>query len=224
MGPLIVLIFWGIIITILSIITGFGGIALGHFIQWISDTKIKTRGWFFLPGFCLTTFFSLLFVELIMYGIFTYTDIGFGDYARVNINKDYYLGSIDLGWDLMHEDSPEAFISNIDEILVLDDKIVVSKGNNVDGNSTIYRLYEVNANKKYCKYLYSARTAQTLWNKYTKEHNIDKDNVYTCHEYYWKYKQYYFCGCIIFNLLLIGFIIKKYGRRYLIKEEPIEII
>ena len=216
MGLLFVLIFWLIIMLFLSAVTGVGGIILAVIFKAITKKRVRYWAWAIAPGFCIMFFCGLIFFESLAYGIVSDSDIGIGDYGKVNINDEYYLDWVDVpDWNLVGEGITNG--EHIKDILELDDKIVVSAGDEYE-DATIYRLYEIDTNKKESKYLYSARHTNTLWNKYTKEHNIDRSEVYTCDEYYAKYRKYYLVAAVLFNFILLCLIFMFIGKRLLIKQ------
>lgn len=147
------------------------------------------------------------------YGIITNSDIGIGDYASENINKKYHLFWIDASdWKIDTRDSNSDFweikeFNHVQEILEHDDTIAFTS--KIDDQ---YVLTQLNANKVEYAVIDSASTTDVLWNKYTKTRGIDRDDVYTCDEYYIRYRKYFLIAVLAFNIFIFYFIFKKFKR------------
>ena len=75
-----------------------------------------------------------------------------------------------------------------------------------------YVLTQLNANKVEYAVIDSASTTDALWNKYTQARGIDRDDVYTCDEYYIRYRKYFLIAVLAFNIFIFYFIFKKFKR------------
>jgi hypothetical protein len=70
----------------------------------------------------------------------------------------------------------------------------------------------LNANKVEYAVIDSASTTDVLWNKYTKTRGIDRDDVYTCDEYYIRYRKYFLIAVLALNIFLFYFFFKKFKK------------
>ena len=224
MGLLFVLIFWGIVFSILSVGLGLPGLILAHLYKKRTNKKVKLVAWFFAPGVLIFSFAGLFFFENIAYGIATGSDIGIGDGWTVNINDKYRLHRFDA-WDwYLDTNGNENFykietFNHIEELLVRDDTIAfTSKLHKYDSDSTYYFLTQLDANKEKYATIDSASTTAILWDRYTKARGIDKDDVFTSDGYYFRYRQFFMIVCVILNILLLGYLIRRFGKSFLFEE------
>lgn len=213
MGLLFVLIFWAILFCIISLALGLLGIIAALLYSHYKKVKVRFLTWFIAPGILLFGFAGINFAVSVFYGIITNSDIGIGDYASENINKKYHLFWIDASdWKIDTRDSNSDFweikeFNHVQEILEHDDTIAfISKIDNQ------YVLTQLNANKVEYAVIDSASTTDVLWNKYTKTRGIDRDDVYTCDEYYIRYRKYFLIAVLAFNIFIFYFIFKKFKR------------
>ena len=212
MGLLFVLIVWGFLFCIISLPLGLVGNIIANFYSNHKNVEVKKTAWFFAPTVLLFSFAGLFFVEDIVYSIIT--DSGIGDYRRVNINKKYHLFWIDVpDWSIDTRDDSysglcevKAF-NHVQEILEHDDTIAFTS--KIDDQ---YVLTQLNANKVEYAVIDSASTTDVLWNKYTKTRGIDRDDVYTCDEYYIRYRKYFLIAVLALNIFLFYFFFKKFKK------------
>ena len=223
MGLLFVLIFWAIVLTIVALFLGVLGIFFGFLFQKWKNREVRYWAWFLTPGTLLISFSVLFFFENVAYGIVTDSDIGIGDYGSANINEKYHLYWIDIpNWRLDIRKGNGKFFEkeafhNVQEILEHNDTIAFTAEVN-DNDSTYYLLTQLDAHEEKYATIDSASTTAILWDRYTKARGLDKDDVYTCDEYYWKYRKYFMIFFLIFNILLLGYLISRFGKRFLIEE------
>ena len=214
MGLLFVLIFWTFALCFISLILGGLGIIVALLYSHHKKVKVRFITWFFAPGILLFFFAGINFAVSVFYGIITNSDIGIGDYASENINKKYHLFWIDMpDWSIDTRDDSysglcevEAF-NHVQEILEHDDTIAFTS--QVDNH---YVLTQLNANKVEYAVIDSASTTDVLWNKYTKTRGIDRDDVYTCDEYYIRYRKYFLIAVLALNIFLFYFFFKKFKK------------
>lgn len=213
MGLLFVLIFWAILFCIISLALGLLGIIAALLYSHYKKVKVRFLTWFIAPGILLFGFAGINFAVSVFYGIITNSDIGIGDYASENINKKYHLFWIDASdWKIDTRDSNSDFweikeFNHVQEILEHDDTIAFTS--KIDDQ---YVLTQLNANKVEYAVIDSASTTDVLWNKYTKTRGIDRDDVYTCDEYYIRYRKYFLIAVLAFNIFIFYFIFKKFKR------------
>lgn len=218
MGLLFVLIFWGIIFGCLSIVLGKPCIFICEFIEKSKGVKLKLSRCFFLPGIFLFSFAGLFFFENVVYGMVTNSGIGVGDCRNVNINSKYELCWIDLpNWYLTKRDTGELIsekFANVQEILEHGDTIAFTSGTDKH-----YFMSQVDVNKDVYATIDSATTTRELWDRYTDLRGIDKDDVFTCNEYYYRYRLPFTIFILIINIFLFTFVIRKYWRRFLVEDD-----
>ena len=213
MGLLFVLIFWAILFCIISLALGLLGIIAALLYSHYKKVKVRFLTWFIAPGILLFGFAGINFAVSVFYGIITNSDIGIGDYASENINKKYHLFWIDASdWKIDTRDSNSDFweikeFNHVQEILEHDDTIAFTS--KIDDH---YVLTQLNANKVEYAIIDSASTTDALWNKYTQARGIDRDDVYTCDEYYIRYRKYFLIAVLAFNIFIFYFIFKKFKR------------
>lgn len=213
MGLLFVLIFWAILFCIISLALGLLGIIAALLYSHYKKVKVRFLTWFIAPGILLFGFAGINFAVSVFYGIITNSDIGIGDYASENINKKYHLFWIDASdWKIDTRDSNSDFweikeFNHVQEILEHDDTIAFTS--KIDDQ---YVLTQLNANKVEYAVIDSASTTDVLWNKYTKTRGIDRDDVYTCDEYYIRYKKYFLIAVLALNIFLFYFFFKKFKK------------
>lgn len=222
MGLLFVLIIWAIVFAILSVGLGLPGLILAHLYKKRTSKEVKLTAWFFAPGVLIFSFAGLFFFENIAYSIVTGSDIGIGDWQCVNINNKYQLNNIFIGgWRLDTDVNGKFFekdaFNDVQELLEHDDTIAFTAEVNKN-DSTYYFLTQLDAHEEKYATINSASTTTILWDRYTKVRGLDKDDVYTCDEYYWKYRKYFMIFFLIFNILLLGYLIRRFGKRFLIEE------
>lgn len=213
MGLLFVLIFWAILFCIISLALGLLGIIAALLYSHYKKVKVRFLTWFIAPGILLFGFAGINFAVSVFYGIITNSDIGIGDYASENINKKYHLFWIDASdWKIDTRDSNSDFweikeFNHVQEILEHDDTIAFTS--KIDDQ---YVLTQLNANKVEYAVIDSASTTDVLWNKYTKTRGIDRDDVYTCDEYYIRYRKYFLIAVLALNIFLFYFFFKKFKK------------
>lgn len=213
MGLLFVLIFWAILFCIISLALGLLGIIAAQLYSHYKKVKVRFLTWFIAPGILLFGFAGINFAVSVFYGIITNSDIGIGDYASENINKKYHLFWIDASdWKIDTRDSNSDFweikeFNHVQEILEHDDTIAFTS--KIDDQ---YVLTQLNANKVEYAVIDSASTTDVLWNKYTKTRGIDRDDVYTCDEYYIRYRKYFLIAVLALNIFLFYFFFKKFKK------------
>ena len=213
MGLLFVLIFWAILFCIISLALGLLGIIAAQLYSHYKKVKVRFLTWFIAPGILLFGFAGINFAVSVFYGIITNSDIGIGDYASENINKKYHLFWIDASdWKIDTRDSNSDFweikeFNHVQEILEHDDTIAFTS--KIDDQ---YVLTQLNANKVEYAVIDSASTTDVLWNKYTKTRGIDRDDVYTCDEYYIRYRKYFLIAVLAFNIFIFYFFFKKFKK------------
>lgn len=222
MGLLFVLIFWAIVFTILSVCLGLPGLTLAHLYKKRTNKKVKLVAWFFAPGVLLFSFAGLFFFENIAYGIATGSDTGIGDWQCVNINNKYQLTCMDAyGWRLDTDVNGKFFekdaFNDVQELLEHDDTIAFT-AEVTKNDSTYYLLTQLDAHEEKYATIDSASTTTILWDRYTKARGLDKDDIYTCNEYYFKYRKYFMIFFLIFNILLLGYLIRRFGKKFLLEE------
>ena len=222
MGLLFVLIFWAILFCIISLALGLLGIIAALLYSHYKKVKVRFLTWFIAPGILLFGFAGINFAVSVFYGIITNSDIGIGDYASENINKKYHLFWIDASdWKIDTRDSNSDFweikeFNHVQEILEHDDTIAFTS--KIDDQ---YVLTQLNANKVEYAVIDSASTTDVLWNKYTKTRGIDRDDVYTCEEYYWRSRKYFYICALIFNIFLFIYLFirfKEFWKSLLIEK------
>ena len=222
MGLLFVLIFWAILFCIISLALGLLGIIAALLYSHYKKVKVRFLTWFIAPGILLFGFAGINFAVSVCYGIITDSDIGIGDYASENINKKYHLFWIDASdWKIDTRDSNSDFweikeFNHVQEILEHDDTIAFTS--KIDDQ---YVLTQLNANKVEYAVIDSASTTDVLWNKYTKTRGIDRDDVYTCEEYYWRSRKYFYICALIFNIFLFIYLFirfKEFWKSLLIEK------
>lgn len=218
MGLLFVLFFWAIFFVSITPLLGLIGNVFCTFIEKWKNVKLRRDRCFIAPGILLFGFLGLFFFENVAYGIVTCSDIGIGDYRNVNINSKYELCWIDLpNWRLDKRDSDELISEHfgcVKEILEHGDTIAFTSG--TDKN---YFLTQLNAEKVEYATIDSATTTNELWDRYIEPRGIDKDDIYTCDEYYYRYRFPFTIAILIFNICLFIFLIRRYWRRFLVEEE-----
>ena len=213
MGLLFVLIFWAILFCIISLALGLLGIIAALLYSHYKKVKVRFLTWFIAPGILLFGFAGINFAVSVFYGIITNSDIGIGDYASENINKKYHLFWIDASdWKIDTRDSNSDFweikeFNHVQEILEHGDTIAFTS--KIDDQ---YVLTQLNANKVEYAVIDSASTTDVLWNKYTKTRGIDRDDVYTCDEYYIRYRKYFLIAVLALNIFLFYFFFKKFKK------------
>ena len=217
MGLLFVLIIWAIVFAILSVGLGLPSLILAHLYKKRTSKEVKLTAWFFAPGVLIFSFAGLFFFENIAYSIVTGSDIGIGDWQCVNINNKYQLNNIGYAWRLDTDVNGRFFekdaFNDVQELLEHDDTIAFTAENH-----NCYVLTQLDAHEEKYATIDSASTTTILWDRYTKVRGLDKDDVYTCDEYYWKYRKYFMIFFLIFNILLLGYLISRFGKRFLIEE------
>ena len=217
MGLLFVLIIWAIVFAILSVGLGLPGLILAHLYKKRTNKEVKLVAWFFVPGVLIFSFAGLFFFENIAYSIVTGSDIGIGDWQCVNINNKYQLNNIGYAWRLDTDVNGRFFekdaFNDVQELLEHDDTIAFTAENH-----NCYVLTQLDAHEEKYATIDSASTTTILWDRYTKVRGLDKDDVYTCDEYYWKYRKYFMIFFLIFNILLLGYLIRRFGKLFLIEE------
>lgn len=215
MGLLFVLILCLLGLGVLSLVIGIPSLILAVYLKKQKQIKVRLLAWYLAPGILIGCFGLLFATENVLYSIITDDDVGIGDYASVNINDKYHLYWIDTpDWNIGTIESDEKTFYHIQEILTHNDTLVYTseiKGYSPD--STYYVLNQLKADEALV--LDSAKSTKALWDKYAITHKIDRNKVCTCDDYYWNERKYFFWGSIIFNILLIGFAIKKYGSKFL---------
>ena len=213
MGLLFVLIFWAILFCIISLALGLLGIIAALLYSHYKKVKVRFLTWFIAPGILLFGFAGINFAVSVFYGIITNSDIGIGDYASENINKKYHLFWIDMpDWSIDTRDSNSDFweikeFNHVQEILEHDDTIAFTS--KIDDQ---YVLTQLNANKVEYAVIDSASTTDVLWDKYTQARGIDRDDVYTCDEYYIRYRKYFLIAVLALNIFLFYFFFKKFKK------------
>ena len=223
MGLLFVLIFWGIVLTIVALFLGVLGIFFGFLFQKWKNREVRYWAWFLTPGTLLISFSVLFFFENVAYGIVTDSDIGIGDYGSVNINEKYHLYWIDASnWRLdlrkgICKFYEEKAFHNVQEILEHDDTIAFTAEVNKN-DSTYYLLTQLDAHEEKYATIDSASTTAILWNRYTQSRHLDKEDVCTCDQFYLKQRIYFTIGILIFNIIIYILFFYKFGKRLLFKE------
>lgn len=223
MGLLFVLIFWGIILTIVALFLGVLGIFFGFLFQKWKNREVRYWAWFLTPGTLLISFSVLFFFENVAYGIVTDSDIGIGDYGSVNINEKYHLYWIDIpNWRLGIRKGNGKFFEkeafhNVQEILEHNDTIAFTAEVN-NNDSTYYLLTQLDAHEEKYATIDSASTTAILWNRYTQPRHLDKEDVCTCDQFYLKQRIYFTIGILLFNLIIYILFFYKFGKRLLLKE------
>lgn len=213
MGLLLVLIFGTFALCIISLLLGLLSMIVAYFYSHYRKIKVRFITWFFAPGILLFFFAGLNFAVSVFYGIITNSDLGIGDYASENINKKYNLFRIDASdWKIDTKDSGSDFweineFDHVQEILEHDDTIAFTS--KIDDH---YVLTQLNANKVEYAVIDSASTTDALWNKYTQARGIDRNKVYTCDEYYWRYRKYFYICALIFNIFLFIYLFIRFKR------------
>ena len=213
MGLLLVLIFGAFALCILSLLLGLLSIIVAYFYSHYRKIKVRFITWFFAPGILLFFFAGLNFAVSVFYGIITNSDLGIGDYASENINKKYNLFRIDASdWKIDTKDSGSDFweineFDHVQEILEHDDTIAFTS--KIDEH---YVLTQLNASKVEYAIIDSASTTDALWNKYTQMRGIDINDVYTCEEYYWRSRKYFYICALIFNIFLFIYLFIRFKR------------
>lgn len=213
MGLLFVLIIWAIVFAILSVGFGLPGLILAHLYKKRTNKEVKLVAWFFAPGVLIFSFAGLFFFENIAYSIVTGSDIGIGDWQCVNINNKYQLNNIGYAWRLDTDVNGRFFekdaFNDVQELLEHDDTIAFTAEVN-NNDSTYYLLTQLDAHEEKYATIDSASTTTILWDRYTKVRGLDKDDVYTCDEYYWKYRKYFMIFFLIFNIFLFIYIFRRF--------------
>lgn len=223
MGLLFVLIFWGIILTIVALFLGVLGIFFGFLFQKWKNREVRYWAWFLTPGTLLISFSVLFFFENVAYGIVTDSDIGIGDYGSVNINEKYHLYWIDIpNWRLDIRKGNGKFFEkeafhNVQEILEHNDTIAFTAEVN-NNDSTYYLLTQLDAHEEKYATIDSASTTAILWNRYTQPRHLDKEDVCTCDQFYLKQRLYFTIGILLFNLIIYILFFYKFGKRLLLKK------
>ena len=219
MGLLFVLILCLLGLGVLSLVIGIPSLILAVYLKKQKQIKVRLLAWYLAPGILIGCFGLLFATENVLHSIITDSDVGIGDYASVNINDKYHLYWIDIpDWKIGTIESDEKTFYHIQEILTHNDTLVfTSEINGYSPDSTYYVLNQLKTDGALA--LDSAKSTKTLWDKYAITHKIDRNKVCTCDEYYWKEGKYFFCGSIILNLLIIAFVLKRYGRRLFLKKE-----
>ena len=206
MGLLFVLIFWAILFCIISLPLGLVGINIANFYSKHKKVEVKKTAWFFAPTVLLFSFAGLFFAENVVYSIITDSDIGIGDYASADINGKYHIYWIDIpNWQIGAKDNPVSLFGNVQEILEHNDTIIFSAG-----TDNYYILAQLNPNKEGYTFIDAASNTNVLWNKYTQARGIDRDDVYTCEEYYWRSRKYFMIFCLIFNIFLFFYLFRRF--------------
>jgi len=221
MGLLFVILFilfYIICLGVISLILGITSLIIAIILRKKKQLKTRLLAWFLVPGIILGGFGAMFFIENILYSVITDSDLGAGDYASVNINDKYHLYWIDIpNWEIGPKESFNGkTFHNIEEILTINDTIAfTSQINGSSPDSTYCILTQLIADKALT--IDSAKSTKVLWDKYVLKHKYDRNKICTCDEYYWNKRKYFFWGSIIFNILLIVFAIKKYGKKLLFK-------
>lgn len=218
MGLLFVLIFYILGLGGLSILIGIPSLIFALYLQKRKQIKVRLLSWFLAPSILIGCFGILFATENVLHSIITDSDVGIGDYASANINDKYHLYWIDTpDWNIGTKESNEKIYCHIQEILVHNDTIVfTSEVNGYSQDSTYYVLNQLKADEALL--LDSAKSTKTLWDKYAITHKIDRNKVCTCDDYYWNERQYFFWGSIILNILIITFLLRRYGRKLFLKK------
>ena len=209
MGPLFVLIFWGIIFCIISFPLGLVGKIIAYFYSKHKNVELKETAWFFAPTILLFCFLGLYVAENIFYGVITGSSSAFDtDFESINLNKKYELYRIDVSdWRIGAKDSPVPLCTNVLEIFNQNDTVVFSAR-----KKGYYILAQLNNNKEEYAVIDSASTTIALWDKYTKARGIDKQEVYTCNRYYWRYRTIFGICALIFNIFLFIYLFIRFKR------------
>lgn len=218
MGLLFVLVLCILGLGVLSLVIGIPSLIFALYLQKRKQIKVRLLACFFVPGILIGCFGLLFLTENVIYYLITDEDVGIGDYASVNINDKYHLYWIDTpDWQIgTIESLGDKTFCHIQEILAHDDTIVfTSEVNGYSSDSTYYVLNQLKADETLV--LDSAKSTKTLWDKYAITHKIDRNKVCTCDDYYWNERKYFFWGSIILNIIIIVLIIKRYGKKVLLK-------
>lgn len=217
MGPLVVLFILIFLFGIILFPLGLIGIIIAHFYGKHKNVEVKKIAWFLAPTVLLFSFAGLFFAENVVYSIITDSDIGIGDYASADINDKYHIYWIDIpNWQIGAKNNPVSLFGNVQEILEHNDTIIFSAG-----TDNYYILAQLNPNKEGYTFIDAASNTNVLWNKYTQARGIDRDDVYTCDEYYWKYRKYFMIFFLIFNIFLFFYLFRRFKgfwRSILIEE------
>ena len=207
MGPLFVLIFWGIIFCIISLPLGLVGKIIAYFYSKHKNVEVKGTAWFFAPTILLFCFLGLYVAENIFYGVITGSSSAFDtDFESINLNKKYELYRIDVSdWRIGAKDSPVPLCTNVLEIFNQNDTVVFSAR-----KKGYYILAQLNNDKEEYAVIDSASTTIALWDKYTKARGIDKHEVYTSDRYYWRYRTIFGICALIFNIFLFIYLFIRF--------------
>lgn len=218
MGLLFVLLFYILGLGVLSLLIGIPSLIFALYLQKRKLIKVRLLAWFLAPSILIGCFGILFATENVLYSIITDEDVGIGDYASVNINDKYHLYWIDTpDWNIGTKECIEKIYCHIQEILVHNDTIVfTSEVNGYSQDSTYYVLTQLQEDKALT--LDSAKSTKILWDKYAIVHKYDRNKICTCDVYYWNERKYFFWGSIILNILIITFLLKRYGRKLFLKK------
>lgn len=203
---------------ILTLLLGIPSLILAVNLQERKQIKVRLLAWFLAPGILIGCFGILFAAENVIYSMITDSDLGIGDYASVNINDRYHLYWINTpNWQIGEKESLGVkTFSNIQELLVYNDTIVfTSEVNGYSPDSAYYVLTQLKVDKTLT--LDSAKSTKVLWDKYGIAHKYDRNKLYTCDEYYWNKRKYFFWGTLFLNILVIAFITKRYGKKLLLE-------
>lgn len=207
MGPLVVLIGWGIIFCIISLPLGLVGKIIAYFYSKHKNVELKETAWFLAPTILLFSFLCLFFIENMIFGVIMGSNSAFAtDCESMNLNKKYELYRIDVSdWRIGAKDSPVPLCTNVLEIFNQNDTVVFSAR-----KKGYYILAQLNNDKEEYAVIDSTSTTIALWDKYTKARGIDKQEVYTCDRYYWRYRTVFDICALIFNIFLFIYLFRRF--------------
>ena len=185
------------------------GKIIAYFYSKHKNVEVKGTAWFFAPTIILFCFLGLYVAENIFYGVITGSSSAFDtDFESINLNKKYELYRIDVSdWRIGAKDSPVPLCTDVLEIFNQNDTVVFSAR-----KKGYYILAQLNNDKEEYAVIDSTSTTIALWDKYTKARGIDKQEVYTCNRYYWRYRTVFGICALIFNIFLFIYLFIRFKR------------
>lgn len=229
MGLLLVLIIWILLFAIVAAVFVCPSVLIGSFYQKRKHVKVSLKSCALAPGIFIFSFACLFGFENMVYAIISGSDIGIGEDMYVEVGDAYELRmSVSPYWELYNKGAGENISQEADrsmpiqELLVHDETIAITSKHTDSVGSAYYVLSQLNAHKAKFADVDSASTTKVLWSRYTKAHNLDMDDVYTCDEYYFRYRRYFSVFFLVFDIVLYVLLLRKYGRRIFLKEESVQ--
>ena len=198
MGMLFVLIFWAIVLIILSLILGLITLPFSYFLCK-KQRKRKMVLSFLTPGIFIGIYAASSLVCMIIIAIILGSDIGIGDGWAMPLKNGYELTSVDTPEyaNINRRNDPECLIDGITHIQVVGDSVI---GKRADGS---YFIFNLQNGDKEDNLSYQNLTIKMKSRPITL---VDNDT------YYWEQRKVPYIIAGIFCLLITILAIKAFWR------------